>query len=116
MEKYTTWVLFVTFNLSFLLILEGFWDKIELFEFTDLGIAIFIVSIFLILNPETPIKNWLVTYLATVLILLYLAFWIAILVSNFEWYYRIIAFLMILPAPFYFLMEIGKLIKNYKSK
>ena len=82
---------------------------------THFGIALFVLSLFLILSPVISVKLWLVQYLSIIMMILYATFWGNILVLDFEWYYKILAVLMIIPALYHLIMAFRKLFKKYEN-
>lgn len=107
-KDYLTFFLFFLLHFSIALVYLIFDPLIQIGEYSYLGIALFPLSLFLIFNPIIDTKNWLVSYTAIILLFLYTIGWIYAIISNFAWYYRALAILMVLPVPFY----LPKYIKN----
>lgn len=112
---YFSWTMFLTFNISIILIFQIFSPTLNLGELAYLGLALFPLSIFLIFSPITPVKSWLVNYLSNALIIIYSMFWIYIVVSNFEWYYKILSILMLIPATHYLIKFVVDLFRKIKA-
>ncbi len=114
-ENYITWALFIAFNVSLFLISDIFLNIIDLGDTTHFAIALFVLSLFLILSPVISVKLWLVKYLSVIMMILYTIFWGSILVLDFEWYYKILAVLMIIPAPYHLIITFRKLFEKWTT-
>jgi len=111
---YFTWLMFLAFNISIVLIFQIFSQTLNIGELAYSGIALFLLSIFLIVSPTTPVKSWLVTYVSISLMIMYSAFWIYVLVSDFEWHYKLLSGLMLIPTPYYLIKTVVYLFRKTK--
>lgn len=114
---YYTLIMFLVFNISVILIYQIYSPTLNIGELAYFGIALFPLSVFLIYNPGSSVRLWLLHYVSISLILIYSAILFHVLVwGDFEWYYKLLSALMLIPAPIHLVKVFVDFIRYLKGQ